>query len=47
MINAVYAMLTDGLSSEQRDEFDAKLYGWEEINSKGNKALFDIREGED
>lgn len=47
VINAVYAMLTDGLSNEQRDEFDARLYGWDEINSKANKTLFDIRGGED
>lgn len=47
VLNVVYAMLTDGMDSQGREEFDAKLYGWDELNQQGNKALFDKRGGED
>lgn len=47
VINAVYAMLTDGMDAEQRDEFDAELYGWNEMNTRANRALNDPRGGED
>lgn len=47
VLNVVYAMLVDGLDAKQRDEFDAELYGWNELNARANKALFDPRGGED
>lgn len=47
VLNAVYAMLTDGLDSQQRDEFDASLYGWDELNKQADRKIFDIRGGED
>lgn len=47
VLNAVYAMLTDGLDSKQRDEFDTQLYGWGEVNQRATKKLFDMRGGED
>lgn len=37
--NIAYAMLTDGLDSKQRREFDAQLYGWDADNEKANQAL--------
>jgi hypothetical protein len=40
-VNTVYAMLTDGLDAEQRDEFDAKLHGWDELDRRANQVLWD------
>lgn len=39
-LNVVYAMLTDGLDSKQREEFDTRLYGWTEVNEQANRALY-------
>ena len=47
IINAVYAMLTTGMSSDEHDEFDSKLYGWDELNRQADKKLFDVRGSED
>lgn len=47
ILNAVYAMLTTGMTGDERDEFDAQLYGWNDLNKQAEKKLFDVRGGED
>lgn len=47
LLNAVYAMLIDGLDEKQRDEFDASLYGWNEKNQQADRKIFDMRGGGD
>lgn len=39
VLNVVYAMLTDGMDSKQRQDFDTSLYGWDALNDQGNKVL--------
>lgn len=38
-LNVVYAMLTEGLDSKQRAEFDTSLYGWGSMNDRANQVL--------
>jgi hypothetical protein len=47
VLNAVYAMLTDGMDRKQRDDFDAELYGWTEVNQRANTRLQALSGGED
>lgn len=39
VLNIVYAMLTDGLDSKQRQEFDTSLHGWDALNEQANRRL--------
>lgn len=39
VLNVVYAMLTDGMDSKQRQEFDTSLYGWDALNDQANRRL--------
>lgn len=47
VLNVVYAMIVDGLDPKQREEIDAAIYGWGEMNDQANKTLFDRRGSED
>jgi hypothetical protein len=38
-LNVVYALLTDGLDTKQRQQFDTDLYGWGEMNDRANRTL--------
>lgn len=42
-LNAVYAKVVDGLDEKQRQSFIDDLYGFSQMNSRGNDALRDIR----
>lgn len=44
VLNVVYAMLVDGLGSKQRQQFEASLNGWDEMNQRANRVLQDQRE---
>jgi hypothetical protein len=38
-LNAAYAMLTQGLDAEQRQQIDEQIYGWGEMNNQANRVL--------
>lgn len=44
-LNVVYAMLVKGLDSKARDDFDSRLYGWDELNDLGDRALRGVMSG--
>jgi hypothetical protein len=47
-LNVVYAMLTEKLDGEQRQEFDARLYGFDEEEKQANLRFSKmLRGGED
>lgn len=39
VLNVVYAMLTEKLDGEQREEFDARLYGFDKEEEQANLRL--------
>lgn len=44
-LNVVYAMLLKGMDDKQRADFDSRLYGWDELNDLGNRALRGVMGG--
>lgn len=42
-LNVCYAMIVQGLGSDERREFEEKLNGWDEEQSRANRALWDER----
>ena len=38
-LNVCYALLVDGLDSEQRQDLDSRIYGWGEKNESANRRL--------
>lgn len=44
VLNAVYAMLTTGMDTKEREDFDNRLYGWDALNERANRALRDMTE---
>jgi ABC-type taurine transport system ATPase subunit len=47
-LNVAYALLVDGLDHKQREDLDARIYGWSELNTQANRKLHDpLSGGED
>jgi hypothetical protein len=42
-LNAVYARVVQGMESKDRKKFLDELYGWSDLNERGNDVLRDIR----
>lgn len=38
-MNVAYAVLVDGLDTEQRQQLDEKVYGWDQKNEAANRNL--------
>lgn len=38
-LNTCYALLVEELDSKQRQDFDTRLYGWDEANIQGDAIL--------
>ncbi len=45
-LNAVYARVVANMDSKERKAFLDDLYGWNELNQRGNDVLRDIREAD-
>lgn len=43
-LNVAYAMLVQNMGGKERAEFDSSLHGWDAINERANRALWDQRE---
>jgi hypothetical protein len=43
--NVAYAVLVQGLDGEQREELDARIYGFDVENERANKALHQAMTG--
>lgn len=39
-LNVAYALLMEGRDKKERDEIDAKLYGWGEMNEAAERDLW-------
>jgi hypothetical protein len=42
-LNAVYARVVSQMDAKERKAFNDDLYGWSELNARGNDVLRDIR----
>ncbi len=43
-LNAVYARCVAELDAKDRKKFNDELYGWADMNERGNDVLRDVRE---
>lgn len=42
-LNVCYALLVDGLDGDQRKAFDDRLHGWDAVQERANRALWEGR----
>lgn len=38
-LNLTYVLATEGMDTKQREEFDADIHGWNEMNERAQRAL--------
>jgi hypothetical protein len=48
ILNRIYAYHVAGMDAEQRDKYEADLYGWDQVESDALAAVYDAAaEGDD